>query len=196
MAVGYRAPISRREMQLRLAKRDGYSATFRIAAVFSIGERVRVLPIMIAESCDDRSHPLKRTQIFHVREGKMKKLCVLLTFVFAAGLTVTCPAADAPESADPVVWRNARTGEPVEYENLTSHCLDALSAGSSWVTDYGMAVGCPTGACASGCSCRGSYKFPVPPRFTYHWPGMYSQRCMTSYVSPYRFPPLRPYPGR
>ena len=40
------------------------------------------------------------------------------------------------------------------------------------------------------CRCRGSYKFPVPPQYTYHWPGMYSQRTMTEYHSPWRFPPL------
>lgn len=41
------------------------------------------------------------------------------------------------------------------------------------------------------CGCRGSYKFPVPPRFTYHWPGMYSQQSMTGYWSPYRYPALK-----
>jgi len=41
------------------------------------------------------------------------------------------------------------------------------------------------------CRCRGSYKYPVLPQYTYHWPGMYSQRTMTEYSSPYRFPPLR-----
>ena len=41
------------------------------------------------------------------------------------------------------------------------------------------------------CRCRGSYKFPVPPQYTYHWPGMYSQRTTTEYNSPFRFPPLR-----
>ncbi len=44
------------------------------------------------------------------------------------------------------------------------------------------------------CSCRGSYKFPVPPQYTYHWPGMYAQHTMTEYSSPYRFPPLNPPP--
>ena len=44
------------------------------------------------------------------------------------------------------------------------------------------------------CSCRGSYKFPVPPQYTYHWPGMYSQQTMTQYNSPYRFPPLKQPP--
>jgi hypothetical protein len=41
------------------------------------------------------------------------------------------------------------------------------------------------------CQCRGSYKFPVPPLYTYHWPGMYSQKTITQYNSPYRFPPLQ-----
>lgn len=43
------------------------------------------------------------------------------------------------------------------------------------------------------CGCDGSYKFPVPPLYTYHWPGLYSQQLMTDYHSPWRFPPLRPY---
>lgn len=45
------------------------------------------------------------------------------------------------------------------------------------------------------CSCQGSYKFPVPRQYTYHWPGMYSQQQMTAYSSPYRFPPLELPPG-
>jgi hypothetical protein len=40
------------------------------------------------------------------------------------------------------------------------------------------------------CGCKGSYKYPVPPQYTYFWPGMYSQQTMTAYASPYRFPPL------
>jgi hypothetical protein len=43
------------------------------------------------------------------------------------------------------------------------------------------------------CGCNGSYKFPVPPLFTYHWPGMWSHQLMTDYHSPWRFPPLKPY---
>ena len=45
----------------------------------------------------------------------------------------------------------------------------------------------------SNCGCNGSYKFPVPPLYTYHWPGMYSAQLMTEYHSPWRFPPLKPY---
>jgi hypothetical protein len=44
------------------------------------------------------------------------------------------------------------------------------------------------------CGCSGSYKFPVPPQYTYFWPGsVYSQELMTNYHSPWRFPPLKPY---
>lgn len=43
------------------------------------------------------------------------------------------------------------------------------------------------------CGCNGSYKFPVPPLYTYHWPGMWQQPLMTDYHSPWRFPPLKPY---
>jgi hypothetical protein len=43
------------------------------------------------------------------------------------------------------------------------------------------------------CGCNGSYKFPVPPLSTYHWPGMWQQNLMTDYHSPWRFPPLKPY---
>lgn len=43
------------------------------------------------------------------------------------------------------------------------------------------------------CGCNGSYKFPVPPLYTYHWPGMYSAQLMTEYRSPWRYPPLRPF---
>lgn len=44
------------------------------------------------------------------------------------------------------------------------------------------------------CGCQGSYKFPVPPQYTYFWPGStYSLELMTNFHSPYRFPPLKPY---
>lgn len=45
----------------------------------------------------------------------------------------------------------------------------------------------------ANCNCDGSYKFPVPPLYTYHWPGIYSLQNVTDYHSPWRFPPLRPY---
>src|SRR5262245_33191908 len=62
------------------------------------------------------------------------------------------------------------------------HCLHHLfGQGNRW-DDAGF-----------NCGCNGSYKFPVPPLYTYHWPGMYQAVLMTDYHSPWRFPPLRPY---
>ena len=46
---------------------------------------------------------------------------------------------------------------------------------------------------SANCGCNGSYKFPVPPLYTYHWPGLYAQSLMTDYQGPWRFPPIRPY---
>lgn len=43
------------------------------------------------------------------------------------------------------------------------------------------------------CQCGGSYKFPVPPLSTYHWPGIYSHQLMSEYHSPWRFPPIKAY---
>ncbi|WP_254509417.1 hypothetical protein [Anatilimnocola floriformis] len=43
------------------------------------------------------------------------------------------------------------------------------------------------------CSCQGSYNYPVPPLYTYHWPGMYKAERMTDYHSPFRFPPIKPF---
>jgi len=43
------------------------------------------------------------------------------------------------------------------------------------------------------CSCNGTYKWPVPPLYTYFWPGMHSHQLMTDYHTPWRFPPIKPY---
>ena len=55
--------------------------------------------------------------------------------------------------------------------------------------------GCGSGAEGGSCACHGSYKFPVPSQYTYHWAGIYSQQTMTQYVSPYRYPGLNPIPA-
>jgi hypothetical protein len=43
------------------------------------------------------------------------------------------------------------------------------------------------------CGCNGSYNYPVPPQYTYHWPGMFKQKLMTDYHSAWRFPAIKPY---
>ena len=48
--------------------------------------------------------------------------------------------------------------------------------------------------CDGSCGCHGSYKYPVPSQYTYFWPGIYSQPTMTQYVSPWRYPDLKPIP--
>jgi hypothetical protein len=45
----------------------------------------------------------------------------------------------------------------------------------------------------ANCGCNGSYNYPVPPLYTYHWPGLYKQVRVTDYHSPWRFPPIKPY---
>lgn len=78
-------------------------------------------------------------------------------------------------------------------ESCGENCADRCGCGL-----FGRLRGCH-GAAIEGldrhfnCGCRGSYNYPVPPQYTYHWPGMYKQSRMTDYVSPWRFPPLRPY---
>ncbi len=78
-----------------------------------------------------------------------------------------------------------------------SHCQTATRCGAC------RRAACPhcgrhrrvAAAANFNCCCQGSYKFPVPRQYTYHWPGMYSQQQMTAYSSPYRFPPLELPPG-
>ncbi|HUE72315.1 MAG TPA: hypothetical protein VMP01_15630 [Pirellulaceae bacterium] len=86
----------------------------------------------------------------------------------------------------------------------------AVAAPACGVHDNACGAGCGRGGCGlfgrhgggSGiggldrhfnCGCRGSYNYPVPPQYTYHWPGMYKQNLMTDYTSPWRFPPLKAY---
>ncbi len=59
----------------------------------------------------------------------------------------------------------------------------------------GHQCGCPIDGLDrfANCGCNGSYNYPVPPLYTYHWPGMYKQVRMTDYHSPWRFPPLKRY---
>lgn len=45
----------------------------------------------------------------------------------------------------------------------------------------------------ASCGCNGSYKYPVPPLYTYHWRGMFAHDLMTNYHSPWRFPAIKPF---
>lgn len=107
---------------------------------------------------------------------------------------------DRPLTADEAA---AREPQPLQHSGSGS----AYSMGS----DCGSACGSCDSGCRrrckflcllrgrnsesmwSNCECNGSYKYPVPPLFTYHWPGLYSHQLMTDYHSPWRFLPIRAY---
>ena len=118
----------------------------------------------------------------------MRKLCVLIVCLGLSSLAQHCygwvPYSEGKPMA-PAGGMGQVEGDMVDFEDC----------------DCGR-EGCPIGRRLRGrmrrvaqtgydnCSCRGSYKFPVPPQYTYHWPGMYSMQRMTEYNSPWRFPPL------
>jgi len=79
-------------------------------------------------------------------------------------------------------------------------CGEPVACAEEAIAECGTCRGGCCGSCCHrrireaadfNCQCRGSYKYPVPPQYTYFWPGMYSQRTMTEYISPWRFPSLK-----
>ncbi len=99
-------------------------------------------------------------------------------------LSLAAPLAGAQNVPSPDPKAPASSG--VSSELACDPCCDAMRGCARlgcWQTRY-ASYG------YDACNCHGSYKFPVPPQYTYHWPGMYSQQWMTEYNSPYRFPPL------
>ncbi|MCE9556863.1 MAG: hypothetical protein K8T91_26245 [Planctomycetes bacterium] len=121
----------------------------------------------------------------------MRKLCVLIA---AVSVLVTGRAM-------------AQTPTPAR---LTSSGGESEMAADDVESDSESGCGCDSGGCGKNgcgkhgcaarnanrwfnCNCNGSYKFPVPPLYTYHWPGMYSMKRMTDYHSPWRFPAIKPY---
>ncbi|NMC21740.1 MAG: hypothetical protein GYA33_15120 [Thermogutta sp.] len=101
-------------------------------------------------------------------------------------------------AAGGVVWGQETASAPADSETAAVASMPLASAEAC--PECCPVCGCPRhvhkDALIAGfnCGCRGSYKFPVPPRFTYHWPGMYAQQTMTGYWSPYRYPALKPPP--
>ena len=109
---------------------------------------------------------------------------VMLLTTAAESLAQTQRSA-APQKADPV---QRAKGEP-----CAEGCCDECG-GRRGRKGFGAQGSAASNREANfNCGCNGSYKFPVPPLSTYHWPGMYSIQLMTDYHSPWRFPPLRPY---
>lgn len=134
----------------------------------------------------------------------MRKLYGLLSVVVVGGLVGTCPAQEIIHlQGSPVV--GVMPSHQVAVPGGHSHgCATCVVTGDICPT-CGRDDKChdlivvPTTLMAHvgnfNLGCRGSYKFPVPPQYTYHWPGMYSQRCVSEYRSPWRVPPGMPLHG-
>jgi hypothetical protein len=132
----------------------------------------------------------------HLWRVIMRKFWITLAVGLAglassASLRAAGPACAAPACAAPAL--TCAAPEPT-CEALADACCDPCGRGCGLFSRWGN-----RGAGYEGldshfnCGCNGSYKFPVPPLYTYHWPGMYQQHLMTDYHSPWRFPPLKPY---
>jgi len=94
--------------------------------------------------------------------------------------------------ADPAYSVSEVTGEHPYCASCQDDCCDPCGRGCGRQGCAGRLAAKWAEAGYFNCRCRGSYKFPVLPQYTYHWPGMYAQQTMTEYSSPYRFPPLNP----
>ena len=109
---------------------------------------------------------------------------------------VTEPPGLNPVPAAPVPAPPLGIGIPLDQQpghGSSAAVTDPSSCDHEFCDQCGRCHRCGinrSGAYA-GCTCHGSYKFPVPPQYTYHWPGMYAQKTMTEYNSPYRFPALK-----
>ncbi|REK23792.1 MAG: hypothetical protein DWQ42_14970 [Planctomycetota bacterium] len=133
----------------------------------------------------------------------MRTIVVLATLAFAVGLALPADAQTFAASANRHDSEFDRAsgvtildeGEEFvdgEGSNFEDECCDECGCGR------GKRRGCSRGgrknqADSFNCGCNGSYKFPVPPLYTYHWPGLYSHQLMTDYHSPWRYPGIRPY---
>lgn len=122
----------------------------------------------------------------------MRRICLLITCWGLVGLSGYCP--ETGFAADDAIMPTAVGQSGREARD----CDDLDCCGCCRC----RGPGCRSGICSRcrgkfaeygyfNCSCRGSYKFPVPPQFTYHWPGMYSQQTITEHNSPWRFPALK-----
>lgn len=96
--------------------------------------------------------------------------------------SASAPASSAESGLSPAP---PTAGSSVELSSVCPACDCHGHIHQGCLARYMSAIG------GFNCTCRGSYKFPVPPQYTYHWPGLYSQQLMTAYNSPYRYPALK-----
>ena len=113
---------------------------------------------------------------------------VLFTFLCVAGVVgIVARESSAQDFASGPVRISVDNGPGMEP---AVRCIGILHHGG--LPGRGLGCGCENGNCA----CQGSYKYPVPPQSTYFWPGIYSQQTMTQYISPWRYPGLKPIPEK
>lgn len=125
---------------------------------------------------------LRRFSGLFVPMGAWMCLCLLSTLVAAQeGL----PSSSGESASGAAIEQVAPAGVEQPCPTCCPCCAQCCPRHQGCLARYMSSVG------GFNCSCRGSYKFPVPPQYTYHWPGLYSQQLMTSYQSPYRYPALR-----
>jgi hypothetical protein len=134
----------------------------------------------------------------------MRRLSVFIVLCGAALLTIAAradgPRIESSAAATPADHRDLATIEGLADAAPCGESCPDTGDGSeaAHVTPRRCQRGCQECCCQRepvgcfNCRCRGSYKFPVPPLYTYFWPGIYSQKTMTAYVSPWRYPPLAP----
>lgn len=121
----------------------------------------------------------------------MRKLCVLIA---ALAVAMTGRAmAQTPTPAGPAPARLAAAGDNSESTTGDGESEDGCASGGCGKKGCGRHGGGRNANRWFNCNCNGSYKFPVPPLYTYHWPGMSSMQRMTDYHSPWRFPAIKPY---
>lgn len=125
----------------------------------------------------------------------MRRLCVLWAALLGIGLTGAF-SVSISSAAEMTACDVPSTGP--------SQCYGTAGASNAGCGCVAVGVPCRGPNCVEraaavgefNCTCRGSYKFPVPQQYTYHWPGMYAQQTMTEYVSPWRYEVLTPNPIR
>lgn len=124
----------------------------------------------------------------------MRKIC--LVSVAAVALMSGTALGQSPTRLRPIPAGYSSTETEVDgsvqYEGDAGDC-DSCGGGRRSCGRHGHRCGAKGADGWFNCNCGGSYKFPVPPLYTYHWPGLFSLRRMTDYQSPWRYPAIKPY---
>jgi len=124
----------------------------------------------------------------------MRKVCVLaVSFMALAAASLSAQTPTPIRSASLGDEGNPFVDEPVSSSASDGCGCDCDGCGGGKGCRHGHGCGKRNANAWFNCNCNGSYKFPVPPLYTYHWPGLYSLRRMTDYQSPWRFPAIKPY---